>query len=540
MIDNFEVMTCADLGAFNPIKDDCALGKFLDNSRGLLDKVVIMEDREPNFFLTYREDDSSVVPMNRHGPRDDVWKQRDLKRLVDSFHENGIEVLIGFWVHECKWIDERHPELLMRRSTGSLWRDPVAHSADFNPLKGLSRDLEFGIEEGSSFSEYALSQYRGLEANFGFDGLFIGDGGMGFREYGDDRRGLRYFDYSDKWINEFIESAYCEEHDLCPLKESASVTVKARDIWAHHWADWTRFNCDRWTRFYEYISKGVHALGGKLAAYTCMNYGPCIAINHGIDYKAIANAGLDYLVFQTYDYAWGPYKFDILSKDITTNLFELLCTKAYIGKTRTKLLFTTEVGDRVEGWKSPIAHTLGETYTYANTTFFDGERKRSCVDGTLMVWGNFLEPWEWELLLNAYRNITIFAEREISEWHIPRPFYHGNMPKFKILMWDDKSVESVLETVATKQKDVYIVERGGKRGHHLLDTVATEQKDVYAYHEPTKKKVMDAGGFIGWIVRREDSDRINAEPVPVLCKSMKDLDEGVSDASRRTDDGDRT
>lgn len=243
-----------------------------------------------------------------------------------------------------------------------------------------------------------------------------------------------------------------------------------------------------------------------------MNYGPCIAVAHGADYKAIANAGLDYLVFQTYDYAWGPYKFDILSKDITTNLFELLCTKAYIGKTKTKLLFTTEVGDRVEGWKSPIAHTLGETYTYANTTFFDGERKRSCVDGTLVVWSNSLTPWEWEMLLTAYRNIRIFAERVTSEWYITKPFYDGNVPKFKILMWDDKCVESALETVAT------------------------EQKDVYAYHKLTKKKVLDGGGFMGWIVRKEDSDHLNAEPVPVLCKSIDDVGEGVSDASRQTDE----
>ena len=116
------------------------------------------------------------------------------------------------------------------------------------------------------------------------------------------------------------------------------------------------------------------------------------------------------------------------------------------------------------------------------------------------------------MLLTAYRNIRIFAERVTSEWYIAKPSYDGNVPKFKILMWDDKCVESVLETVTT------------------------EQKDVYAYNNLTKKNVLNGGGFMGWIVRKEDFHNRNSEPIPVLCKSIDDMDEGVSDASRKTDE----
>jgi hypothetical protein len=118
-----------------------------------------------------------------------------------------------------------------------------------------------------------------------------------------------------------------------------------------------------------------------------MNYGPERALIHGVDYRSIAHAGLDYLIFQTYDYAWSQY-FRLHNKDILTNLRELLCTKAYIHDSNTKLLFTEETADSVEKWDCPLSHTLGEVYAYSSTRIFRHGDWDPAVDGAFIVWIN--------------------------------------------------------------------------------------------------------------------------------------------------------
>ncbi len=472
MIDSTEVSACVDLGAFDPTLPDCGVKAFVQRSKRLLDWVCIMEDRRPDFYLTYRGTEDSV-PLNRHGPNMQAWRPLDMKRLIKFLHLYGLTVQLGFWVHESQWVDERHPELLMMRSTGSWWRDNIARSADINPLKRMRGDKEYGIEEGQRFYEYALSQYKKLQRDFEFDGLFIGDGGMGFREFGDDRRGLKFFDYSEAWLDEFVKSKYYKPHENCAIIEAGFATVKARDIWTVHWNDWVKFNVERWTEFYRYMAHGVHATGGKLSAYNAMNYGPIIALLHGVDYRQIAEAGLDYLIFQTYDYAWGPLKFEMVNKDISTNLFELRATKAFVDN-KTKVFFTTEIGDRVEGWKCPIAHTLGEVYMYGYNNYFNGSKWTAASDGSFIVWGNHVTQEEWLLLKNAFNKVV----------------KSGHEPLGKVLIWDDVLINKVLNSP--------------------FDYLGS---DVYSTISTTMRKVLDSESYIDGIIRKEYLDKVKVDTI---------------------------
>ncbi|MEM2900612.1 MAG: hypothetical protein QXT63_07450 [Thermoplasmata archaeon] len=472
MIDGTEISACMDLGAFDPTKPDCGVKEFIQKSKRLLDWICIMEDRRPDFYLTYKGNEE-IVPLNRHGPNTHTWRTQDLKRLVKFLHLYGISVQIGFWIHECQWVDERHPELLMMRSTGSLWKDNIARSADINPLKKMRKDEDYGIKEGERFYEYALSQYKKIQAEFEFDGLFIGDGGMGFREFGDDKRGLKFFDYSENWLDEFVNSKYYKAHENCAIKEAGFATVKARDIWNEHWNEWLKFNVDSWTELYRYIAKGVHEFGGKLSAYNTMNYGPIIALLHGVDYRAIAEAGLDYLIFQTYDYAWGPLKFEMVNKDISTNLFELRATKAFVDN-KTKVFFTAEIGDRVEGWKCPIAHTLGEVYMYGYNNYFDGKTWRAACDGSFVVWGNHVSREEWTMLKNAFQKVV----------------KSNHEPLGKVLVWDDEVVNKVLNSPF----DVF-------------------GSDVYSPIMKVMHKAIESESYIDGIIRKEYLDKVKVDAI---------------------------
>ncbi|HUR69765.1 MAG TPA: hypothetical protein VM370_11025 [Candidatus Thermoplasmatota archaeon] len=443
MVHSFSSGACLDLGAFDPARDDCGVAHHVERSQKVLSWVVLMEDRQPVFFHGYLGfDPDAPVPLNRHGPRADAWRQKDVKRLVDSFHAHGVKVLFGYWTHECSFVDERHPELVMREATGELWQDLTQMNADFNPLRRMRADADHGVREGERYATWSARRYAQLARDFGFDGLFLGDGAMGFRRHGQDWKDLRHLDYHEEWVAEFAADVRCARHEGCALaRPGASTPEHAQDIHASHWEEWVAFNTERWTDYYRTMAEAVHATGGLLAAYNCMNYDPALARQHGVDYRGIAEAGLDILVFQAYDYAWGPLGpfgfLNIARKDLETNLQTLLRTRAHVGfDTRMQIVVTVETEDEVETWNAPVPHTLGELYHYGNALAHDGRQWRRAADGAFVVWGNSVAAPEWRALAAAFAALAATP-------HAPRA----------ALLWDESEIERVVAAGTPSAKD---------------------------------------------------------------------------------------
>ena len=413
MRDGFAAGVCVDLGAFDPTAPGKGVEAWLERASGVPAWVVVMEDREPDFFHGYdgyRPD--APAPLNRHGPNQHAWTQADLKALVEAFQARGVKVLLGYWVHECRFVDERHPEVLIRDAAGKLWQDVVERNADFNPMRRMRADPGHGVREGERYSTWSARQYARLQRDFGFDGLFLGDGAMGFRRHGKDWKDLRHFDYHEAWLAEFRADEAFMEHEGCALhREDATTPEQAKDVQTYHWPHWVAWNTGRWTGYYREMAEAVHATGGLLAAYNCMNYDPALARLHGVDYRGIAEAGLDILVFQGYDYAWGPLGpfgfLNITRKDLATNLQALLLARAHVGHdTRMKIVVTVETEDEVEGWNSPLSHTLGEAYAYGAAASHDGRGWRRAADGAFIVWGNSVQRPEWRALAACFRDLS--------------------------------------------------------------------------------------------------------------------------------------
>lgn len=385
---------CLDLGIAKPDDYD-RVAKELGREEVKL--VVLMEDRQPDFFLKYDAYDAeSYVRLNRHGPHNTTYypTQSDLKLFVKAFHEVGIEIQYGFWVHENRWTNKRHPELLLTDSTGSCLCSEY-YTNDFNPLASMKEDFDYGIKDGEPFAEYVCKQYSNLADDFGFDGLFLADGGMGFRLFGDDGIGVNCYDYSNSSIIRFAASQHfhdTHDHDCLlskekieeklPKEKSTSWTINnnsermrtndfSNDIWSYHQEQWIKWNCAEWSNFYKTIANYLHTnRNEKLGAFSCMNYGPEQAFMHGVDYNAIVESGLDYLVFQTYDYAWGTY-FKLAKKDTMTNLQELVSLNEHLlassTRSKVKILFTAETSDSIENWQCPMAKTLEDTRVYSQS-----------------------------------------------------------------------------------------------------------------------------------------------------------------------------
>lgn len=305
------VLACTDLGAFP---------KNLPKFEGI-DAIVIMEDRLPRFFLEYEGYNAHAdALLNRHGPLKNLSTQRDMKNLVRELQKQEIEVYLGFWGQfhgenkvTSDWM-KAHPEL----------KPFDSRSADVNPLTHLKK-------EGMSFAEYIGRQYRRIQRDFHFDGLFLGDGLNGYRIF--------------------------FEPEAHRGKRNTAI---------------------QWNNYFQTIAGDVHRTGGKLLSYDCMGFAPEEAIMHGADYKSQAYAGLDYLVVQTYPHAWGEYwlsdkpGFDFVSaKDHLKRITNLL------RGTRTKVLYTLELGDSVEKWHAPRDATLQQQQEFDQI-----------AGGKMLVWAN--------------------------------------------------------------------------------------------------------------------------------------------------------
>ncbi len=306
---------CIDLGAGKPIGQN--------KWRGVVDSVVIMSDRRPDFLVEYGVyNPLSQTRLNKHGPLNHLQTYSDLKNFIAELHKQKIKVYFGFWGltrdqhgHSSIWF-ESHPE---------VWAEMYENS-DVDPLVMLRK-------ENISLADFIVEQYRKIKNDFDFDGLFLGDGLNGYRYFNDPRM------YRDK-----------------------------------------QSTVPDWTNFYATLARGVHDSGGKLWAYDCLGLPPDQALLHGADYLAQAQAGLDYLVVQTYPTAWGKKWLKKFSGyDFVSAIKTLQATQQLLAKTSCQTFYTLEIGDRVEGWSAKPADTLQQWRRYA-----------AYADGQMLVWANDL------------------------------------------------------------------------------------------------------------------------------------------------------
>jgi len=295
---------CADLGAFpRPLPG-------LDGLEG----IVIMEDRDPQFFLSFRDcDPEAEPPLNRHGPLRSWTTQRDLRDLVGELQQRRVKVAIGFWNYGG-WLFHRRPRWV--REHPELKHVPL--SSHLYPFARLQ-------PEGMEYCEYIARQYERLCGAFGFDGLMLGDGLCGFGSIWD-------------------PDLYADKEDTIP----------------------------QWTRFYRVVADAVHHFQGVLLAYDQMGSSFLEARIHGVDYRELGQAGLDILVYQSYPQAWGGFWLEEFQSrfDLIANSKNLATIKSALAGTNAQVFYTVELGDSVEKW--PVAPGRTEEQMAKLDTLSDG------------------------------------------------------------------------------------------------------------------------------------------------------------------------
>lgn len=312
------------LGAFNLEKVRSGSANFDSLHEAGIGHVVLMEDRDPDFFLNHTEfDEAALVPMNRHKKWIDRWTHGDLKHLVEGLHESGVKALVGFWSNTGN--------RLLNPFIAQNWealRPVIPSSDDFNPLCFV-RD-----KAGSDmcFADYVTTQFEKLHRDFGFDGLFLGDGLMGYRAFMDP-----YGPY--------------DARETIPL----------------------------WTDFFKRIHAGLKSTDPtmELWAYDCMGNGSKLARRNGVDLAAIAPC-LDRYVFQAYgNDAWGSDYMSLPGYGLARDREQIQDLPEELS---AKTVYTIGLNDEVEGW-----HSQGDVVRAKHKAL-----RSQAKAGTLGVWSDNL------------------------------------------------------------------------------------------------------------------------------------------------------
>lgn len=267
-----------------------------------LEGIVLMEDRDPRFFLSFAGYEANRdTTLNRHGPLNEWRTHGDLRTLVAQLRGQGIKVAIGFWNYGG-WLLHRRPPWV--RAHPELRH--MALSSQLYPFVRLRPD-------GITYAEYIARQYARLRGAFDFDGLMLGDGFCGFGSIWDPDR----------------------------------------------YGDLTR-TIPEWAAFYRTVAEAVHRAGGVLLAYDQMGMSVAEARGHGVDYRDLAAAGLDVLVYQSYPQAWAGFWLEAYRSrfDLAANIRNIATVRSAADGTGLRILYTLELGDSVERWRAEPARTM--------------------------------------------------------------------------------------------------------------------------------------------------------------------------------------
>jgi hypothetical protein len=211
-----------------------------------------------------------------------AWTTTQLRDLVAQLHGHGIAVypaVFDMFVTD-EWLGQ-HPELLHVRQDGQRLRSLC-------PWKRLA--------DGSFYEDFFTAQLLRVMSDYGFDGLHGADG------YAHPRIAIYDGDFSDDMVGQFVDTSGIvlpPDHPAAGDGTPAAIQARATWIWRHHRRAWSRFYADRITRFWTGVTAALHSAGKRVVINSTWTRDPFEATyRYGVDYRAMAAAGIDGLVVE--------------------------------------------------------------------------------------------------------------------------------------------------------------------------------------------------------------------------------------------------
>jgi len=345
------------------------------------------------------------------------WTNYQLRGLIDALHERGIALylsLMGLYyndIYHDEWMGQ-HKEVLFQASS---------RVEELNALKHLS--------DGTLYEDFFLQKLTETLLDYGFDGIHLCDRFSPLSEP------LADGDFSADMLQQFsAHTGIAIPQELAGhLDEDSTEQKKARQawLWTEHRAAWIRFYDWRWTKFYEKVCAGVHAVHGKVSTLGMYVSDPLRSMySMGIDIAHLSEAGVDFFT---------P---NILPTSCNMNnakrppLFHryMCCIPAVSAMARSsELYFMCGVRDEEEEW-DVLHHAPNQferdVHTALGYQLIAKDGVRRCVEKPFITLGDSIGKNDWQLL-NGYLD-PIYASKTES---IVSP----------VLCWSDRANTHMLD-----------------------------------------------------------------------------------------------
>ena len=277
MPEGFDNFVWIELIGFDNEKADCGVGDFLDKT-GFVPKGVFLLVTSVDIINTHKDLESEYEldeffcsyvahPYNDERKRQ-RWTNLQLKKLVDSLHNNGIESYISMFDYMSPKAEFNHPELYT-----SLWIDGKENKLDFQGVYMTKR-----FADGSFYEDFFLKASVKFLGDYGFDGIHLADGLCR------PRYPLQWADMSDDMLSQAgIVIPEGEKRDVYIAKN------KRRE--------WIEFCTKRWGKYLEKVICGIHNAGFKVVVNNAWTKDPMEAeYRFGVNYKELSKLPIDWCV----------------------------------------------------------------------------------------------------------------------------------------------------------------------------------------------------------------------------------------------------
>ena len=460
----YEPWIWTELVAFDHASQDFGVKTYLDRL-GFSPHTICLFVSAPDFILSFDSSDENVVlpkdccvyGVYSMDPRRNIqpWKMCEVKGLIEELHKYNIKVLVSvmtwymFNKMRPEWLDNNLEILSQPREGGT------GHS--INSLKHF--------KDGTLFEDFFLKQITACMDYYGFDGWHAADG------WGPTMYCAYDADFSDDFINQFIDyskiklpteilpnlfSGQYPKRDKQgkieePSEEFKSFIAKRYEyIWNNCREEWLDFYTNRWADFFIKFTKEFKKKNRIIMVNSSMTRDPFEAkYRYGIDYKKIADTGIDGFIVET-----GACAQDLMSGDRNrhydyTSTF--LNIKAYCPK--TKLIFLHVVQDHCENFDG-IGHNPNgvekEVYALLNMLIYKDNSWEKCADGFMVCLGDGIREDQWKQLRSFWE----------AGWNNPK---EGSGPT---LIFSHKAFEKQLPEFISKrtfhnQKILHKITEGG-------------------------------------------------------------------------------
>lgn len=387
-----------ELTGFDNTADDMGVSAYIDTA-GFVPEAICLLVSSIDFVMQHPGMDRCVeLPPDvcsrqghalARGHGRQHWTNHQVRQLTEHLQRRGTRVYLSFFPqytydrYHKEWASD-HTEVLCRHND-------VDHFGAVNPLKRFA--------DGTRFQDVFTEALLEVTDDYGFDGWHGPDG------FGPLSGPLTTLDFSDDLIDQFTRAAGVELPRHLVDSDQAdrpSRIRRAEHIWSTCRGAWIGFWADRWTDFWRTVTEALHARGKQTVINNAWTRAPFEALyRYGVDYRAIARAGVDAMVLETCAASLAmdprPSTRDPLRAYDVSTMVQLM--RACLPEMTMVYLQTTH--DIVEQWNA-IDHVPTvlerEVHSVSTVTMADDPGPRRCIDGALTCLGDGMSRHDWQCI----------------------------------------------------------------------------------------------------------------------------------------------